>query len=50
MQEKYASGKEKFGVFLGWIFVHSDETFRFFDNKRTPGAHICVPGAYIKRN
>jgi len=30
MQEKYASGKEKFGVFLRRIFVHSDETFHIF--------------------
>jgi len=30
MQEKYASGKENFGVFQRWIFVHSDETIDYF--------------------
>ena len=46
MQEKYASGKEKFGVFLERIFVHSDETFYVFKQKWTPGAHIRIPGVY----
>jgi len=33
MQEKYANGKENFSVFLLWIFVHTDETIGYFDQR-----------------